>query len=379
MLPARSTLAFVLAFALPAGAANIDVFPTSADALQLAIDGAAPGDRLIIHGGTYDPIVISKPLELIAEPQATIVGKFEPDSPFASVDTPIVAFGPGSGELVLNNLRTGGGYDVTIFTPSGPPSANITLSGFERVVAIDCVFTGPQWFANGGISGAPGLVSDAPVLVLDGTSVRALNPASDSTPISPPTAAVIASDSTVIATDCDIVGGYYISPLWSSFGGQAPILGIGGTGVVCDRLFQTGGSIQGGLATQWGEPPLVNDGVLPAGPPAYATQHVLLWENLRELTTPRVGQLWELEAQSGTAGGSLRIALDLGPAEFEPTFGWNFVETLDTIIFQTTDPFLETLSFSIPPVPGLVGLDLVAELSDLGALKTGGVVVSQIR
>jgi parallel beta-helix repeat protein len=52
--------------AVPAGAKTIHVRAKKADAISKAIDRASPGDRLVVHKGTYkDPVVVDKRVRIV--------------------------------------------------------------------------------------------------------------------------------------------------------------------------------------------------------------------------------------------------------------------------------------------------------------------------
>lgn len=365
-------------------AAVVDVFPTTADALQVAIDAANSGDILRIHGGAYGPITIDKPLELIANPGAVVQGLGllpQMPPPLLVMTRPITLAGPGSGRVVLQNISVAGSYDVTQF--SAVPTAHMLADGFDELRLINCSIQGPFWIANGGIGGAPGITSSIPLMILSGTSVRPLSPVADfgSGPGVPPPA-IDAPNSTIIAGDCDIMGGSY-GVIDIGTGNCNPqsysTTLVGGTGVRCERFFQTGGSVRGGAGTvlDCGGPvvPLI----VPDGIPVIAREHIVQPETLVQVTRPRVGQSWDLLSRNGPNGGLLRIAFAYGGIEFHPTGGYNVVETPQVFQYVTVAPTVQDLSFPVPNDASLIGFDLVAETYDTAYGVFGGAVITQIR
>jgi nitrous oxidase accessory protein NosD len=60
------------ATATPAAAKTIHVRAKQDDAINKAIDRANPGDRLVVHGGTYKaPVVVDKRVRIVGERSAT--------------------------------------------------------------------------------------------------------------------------------------------------------------------------------------------------------------------------------------------------------------------------------------------------------------------
>jgi nitrous oxidase accessory protein NosD len=91
---AAGALAVLVALGLlasPAGAKTIHVRAKQNDAINKAIDRANPGDRLVVHKGTYkDPVVVDK--------RVRIVGKKKKDR--RKSRKPLITTGCGAGTAV---------------------------------------------------------------------------------------------------------------------------------------------------------------------------------------------------------------------------------------------------------------------------------------
>jgi hypothetical protein len=102
----------------PAFGATHHVWP--GDSIQAAVNAADPGDRVIVHKGTYrENVSIRKPLRLIGQG-----AKLRPP-----------ATGKGfCGQLAkpfIIGICAIGPVNPATFEPSGPPLAGVTISGFD--------------------------------------------------------------------------------------------------------------------------------------------------------------------------------------------------------------------------------------------------------
>lgn len=68
LIAAALTLVGALAMGVTASAKTIHVRAKKADAINKAIDRANPGDRLVVHKGTYkDPVVVDKRVRIVGK------------------------------------------------------------------------------------------------------------------------------------------------------------------------------------------------------------------------------------------------------------------------------------------------------------------------
>ncbi|MEX1023959.1 MAG: hypothetical protein WD226_02680 [Planctomycetota bacterium] len=372
------TLLSTLVLVAPAvRAADIHVHPTSPDALQLAIDAAAPGDTLFIHGGTYSAITITKPLELVADPVASVEGVNTPSSPQWVLQRPITMAGPNAGTVTLQNIRTVGVYNVTIHFARAEPL--VKVDGFDRAVFIGCDIREPQYIADGHIDGAPAIQATAPEVFLFDCTIRALNPATAMTAVPGTRPAIDAANSTVIASDCDIEGGFFPFIILFNCTQPAPPDALGAAGVVADRLFQTGGSIRGGrgpmLFCSGGTPPPT----LPPGPAFIVNQRVVQRHSLDQLTRPTVGGTWRIDVTTGKLGALLIVGHELGALNFDPALGWNLFSPSRILAYLPVAPTDQHVELSIPPwATAFAGIDWLAALYDHDEGRLGGPVMAKL-
>ena len=381
MLEPLRTCVVPVALATTSLANTIDVLPTSADALQLAIDAASPGDKLLVHDGFYDWVVIDKELDLIGVPSA----KIRPAINLALQlqHQPIVdVVGPSGGVVTLQNIELINSYVFPDFHIGGA-KPTLRATGLSELRLIDCSFSGAI-SSNLDAFGAPGIESTVPELFLSGCDVKAFDPntifgKSGITGTLPPPA-VDAPGTTVVSIDSTIAGGTYPNGVTTAGPGcPPPPAGTGGPGVVCARLFQTGGEISGGAGAAYTCATGPETGVLPDGVDARVQEWIRQPWSLRQAAQPRIGLPWELEAFSGPIGGIVRVAIDSEAPEFSPGFGWNWIDTSDVIVFEATGSLLDTVTLQIPNVTALVGFDVIAELVDSGYGTISGPVLAQIQ
>ncbi|QDU69820.1 hypothetical protein [Engelhardtia mirabilis] len=366
-----------VALTLPLFAATfapIDVFPGDPAALQNAIDAAAPGATILVHGGTYDPIVLSKAINIVASPKAFL--QITPICPFTTSSKPIISLsGPGSGRATINNFGVSGGVDG-FFYCNGPEPL-IVGGGFDEFWIVDSVI-GATWFGlTGQAPGAPAIQTNVGTLVISGSTISPIDADTDFYPGPPSPVGISAPGSTVIVTHSSVRGGSYFA-FESPHCPGPPTSGSSGTGIVCKLLFQTGSEVTGGPAVTWtcgGFP----QGTLPAGPAYDANLATDIFANLTPLNSTVRGTNWQLQAITTGAGGFLFVNYDTDDVEFKPGLGWDFLTVAETFLTQVVAPGTSTLSFPIPDVVDLVGFELGLELLDFNLSLFGGPVITQIR
>lgn len=173
LVPSAAVLA--LAFAARAPAATLVVDPLGGGGaftdLQLAIDAAQPGDVIKIVGGSWRPIVVDKPLQLVGAPMATI--EFAPlAQPDGISQRPAIELrGPGAGKVLLHGLRTAGIVDGSAFQHAGTGLAG---RGFDEVLVEHCALAGAKWQSlPAPRAGASGVSVRLPYLVVSHSVVCA--------------------------------------------------------------------------------------------------------------------------------------------------------------------------------------------------------------
>ncbi len=169
--PARRLAACVaLAAALVAPAARAsDLYrvPSQVPHLQQAIDLASAGDRIVVDGGTWGPIVIDEPVRIVGVVgnRPTIRGPVPGETGAAAV----TLAGPGVGLVVLGNVEIGGEVDGTFF---GSAHAGIAGGGFDELLVVGSTVEAGAWVMPTGLGdGAHGIDVDVPLLVLESCTV----------------------------------------------------------------------------------------------------------------------------------------------------------------------------------------------------------------
>ena len=245
----------LLTLAIPAQVADV---PGDYGDLQTAIDSSAAGSVLVVHGGTWQAIRIDKPLTIIGEPMTTIEGRLVGTNPNDShYEPPIMLAGPGSGAVVLSNVRTGGEVPGNVI---GQATPGIMGGGFSELHVYDSVIEAPVWVnVIGGLGvGEPAVQVSVPFMTFQRCAIRAADNVND--PISPtnnawpgsagiqaPNATVVVGDSTVEGGDSGVFG----YPVFTSCGDIDCPGGEGGHGVRSRFLYVAGSSLIPGLGPVW--------------------------------------------------------------------------------------------------------------------------------
>lgn len=252
------SLALALATVSLAAAASAQTFEVPGDFsdVQEALDAAPPGATIVVHGGHWFGIVISKPVTLVGDPRPYFWAPGE-----VAVTSPIVLAGPGSGNVVLQNLDVGVQVNANGAVLNAP---GISGGGFDGLFVHDSTVRGPVWVFvyNYVFPGATGIDTDLPLVwvqnsVVEGSDTDAADTdqhseATNPTPLGAPGGSGIVSTGTVVLVDSIVRGGdgdwiSYISPdcRFACPGGD------GGNGVVCQTLFYTNSTIEAGEPTVW--------------------------------------------------------------------------------------------------------------------------------
>jgi len=279
--------------------------------LQDAIDAASPGDVIVVHGGTFQAITIDKALTLLGSPPPLL----EPTPNGSGYLAPITLAGPGSGEVVLSRIRTGG--TAVGFTQSFN-TAGILGGGFDELHLYDCDVHSPEWCCLTGLgTGQPGVSVTVPFVLVERSSVTGSATNIDDTMMTsgwPGPPGIDAPSSTVVVLDSSVRGGASAEFTFPSFdcGGSCPN-GSGGAGVVADVLYYSDSALDGGAAARWRDPmgnTCCSSGTV--GAPFVANTVNLLGNALDADGPPRLGSTYVLHVASGT--GSRATSAHPGPA-----------------------------------------------------------------
>jgi hypothetical protein len=301
-----SVLATLLAPSIEAQTLHV---PGDHPDLQAALDAAPPGARIHVHGGTFATITIAKPVTLLAHPPVTIEGE---GGPFLYTP-PITLAGPGSGEVVLDGVVTGGVANGTIQSQLGP---GIVGGGFDELHVLDCTIRAPIWCCVTGLGeGRPGLDVTVPFTLVERSLVVASGNEPDGLSFSGwPGAPGLRSTGTVTLLDSTLTGGNsgtYFFPGPACGGGPCPT-GDGGAGLQAAELYHAGSTITGGSGAVW----LDDMGVFCcANPPAPALDVggaiVALPADLELLGPVRIGERVRLTLRSPGPTATLLVALNV--------------------------------------------------------------------
>lgn len=371
--------AFAVAFAAAAAAqlasaAQIHV-PGDFAVLQDAIDAAAPNDVIIVHGGTHDPITITKPLTIVGQPMAaidnTLIGS--PAHHHHQVDN-VTLLGPGAGRVTLVNLDVKGVSDLGFhFSSMGsriagggfaellvldcklrPPTAQSASGGYQ---SRDCVSIGASYvlFVRSEATGAPG-----------GTDVCGPWP-SLANFAGKSGAGIRASGATVVVLDSVVRGGegadlcFY--PSCPPSGSAVP---GGGDGISAAKVFHSGSVIEGGAGVpiycDTGSFPLTYLGDSPPGVPIVAPSVIALDAKFLAPLPPVLGGNWQLSWT--TTGNPTLLLVGLpGAPLLVPGNGWLFLQS--TAFVVTTVPGgAQIANIPVPATPALAGAAFTLQLLD---------------
>ncbi len=249
MRPARFLLASFL-FA-PLVEADVLYVPGDFPDVQTAIDNASSGDTIVIQGGTWGPLVIDKPLQLVGDPLPLIQGEWD-SVMITTFHPPITLAGPGSGAVVLARLEVGGLVNGACCGSAASPG--ITGGGFSELRVYDSSVQGPEWIAITGLAfGEPAIDTSVPFVLIERSTVRGSRTVVDSCVLNgfdgPPG---LVTQGTVLVLDSTVHGGTTGPYCYQGPDCPDPCPGgRGGIGIICDVLYRSGSTIQGGAGAMW--------------------------------------------------------------------------------------------------------------------------------
>lgn len=348
-------LALALGLAPVAGATlqGVHVVPVDHATIQEAIDASAPGDVVLVRGGSHTgTIVIDRPLTLMARPRASL----HPPAESGFQPPAVQLAGSGAGTVVLCGLDIGGVANGLIDYAC---SAGIEGGGFDALHLLDCDVAGPTWsFLTGVASGAPALRTSVAQVLVQGSTLRGANSGNDdcygSGPPGP--SGIQAMGATVTVLDSTVRGGGS-QPICGY--GSCPVGGAGGAGIDCLAVLQAGSTIEGGRGATYfiaGDP--TPCGTAPDGAPSTGTVTTLPGV-LSSDGPPGIGRAWRL---SWTLAGPGYLVGDLGlvpPTPAPPPGGLLFFD--GSPAFLQAVPASGTASPRFPLDPSLVGRTVVMQ------------------
>ncbi len=342
--------------------------------VQDAIDGAAPDDRILIHGGTHASVTIDRPLTLIGDPAPLFVNGDVAMG--ATALAPIRLAGSGTGRVVLCDVEVGGVVDGFTYSIT---EAGIDGGGFEELHLYGCDVAGPTWILLTGIGvGAPGLSVDVDTLLVCGSSIAGAATDSDacygSGPAGPP--GIRAPGATTILLDSTVTGG---GSTLVCGNGACPTGGVGGAGIECERLLAADSAIAGGSGAPWAYIDegweLVPCGQAADGPAVVAATQVELPGGLAmQSATPRIGGTWTLSWE--TPGSAVLLVTrehSLAPVPLA-LLGWYFLDDAPAPPWLRGLPASGEQSFYLPASEAWIGYTFSAQVLDLANGLTRPVV-----
>lgn len=336
--------------------------PTSYPSIQDALD-AAPSDAVVVvHGGTWGPITISRPVTLIGDPRPVIESTFGPSVSLA---------GSGAGQVTLSSFEVrAGSYNCC---SHGPPG--ITGGGFDTLrVSDSAIFADERGvFGLDGLGyGNSAIDAEVSLLVLERSFVvsggAGIDDACTGSPASwiPPAAVV---GSTVILLDSTVQGGsngqfQYVN--WPTNAecdaGNCPYL-PGGAGIACGTLIHNGSLsfVSGGNGAQWSPCTGSFCCLSPSGPAVVASNVLQMSADLA--IGGFVGRKLCLSLSAPGPLARLLMADGLVPPSLVPGLGYSFLDP-DTTRSLGAVATPGTVSFNIPNSLSMIGRHLAFQLFD---------------
>ncbi len=358
------TVVFVAVVTGVCRAATLEV-PSPYPTVQAAINAASAGDIILVHGGTYGPVVVDKALTIIGDPMPTISNTIAAGS-MPSVPPAIGLAGPGSGVVRLVNLKTRGVTDGMYY---GQTNSGIGGGGFAELHVEDCDIEPADWQYLSGVGiGEPAIEVSVPYVVIARSRVKGGETGTDSScyvGVPASGAGVCAGTSTVVVLDSEIRGGdgadlSFLPGCWPyplSLAG-----GAGGDGVVADRLFEGGPLSEvegggGGDITCWG----LVIGQTPDGAAFTVNTYVPLGADLCA-NGPLVLNAWLVLYMLPAGPASfLLLSTPIQPLDV-PGHGWLFLQPAGMLLLGLVSG--PDVSVQVPNTPALVGLSVAMQLWD---------------
>ncbi|HKE01917.1 MAG TPA: hypothetical protein VKE69_12960 [Planctomycetota bacterium] len=368
----RRTLAALLAVPLAAALASAQVdVPGDFATVQAALDASPPNSTIVVHGGTWTPITISKPVTLVGDPIATFSNT---DIGAGTLKPSIRLTGPGSGRVELVQVATSGSAGGPI---NGAAGEGIAGSGFDALWILRSDIHAAQWGLVNGVAFAVAGVKTTtiPFVLVSSSTIQGGNSKVDNPALTkgfPGGAGVNATGATVVAIGSTIVGGQGMDASYDAGvtpPGLCPCAGVfntGGTGVVATSLFSSGSSISGGpggnVYTKPGPfGPLTFWDVPASGAATSVSSSTVLPVTLTQSGSTHLGANWSLAWPSGELS-FIAIGAEAWSPQFFPAVGWSFADWSAVYVASVFDASAPTgITLTIPPVPHFAGAVVVAQ------------------
>ena len=249
------SLAALAFLALPLSAQTLEVPGDYAD-FQTALDAAPPNATVIVHGGHWCSLTVSKPVKIVGDPRPYVWGDGG-----GVLNPPMTLAGPGAGTVELENVEIGMQVIWSAFDVSAPA---IRGGGFDQLIVRDSKIDGPVWDAyNYVFAGAHAIDVDVRRVWVQNSTVTGADtvastnathhPFSNPTPLGAPGGSGIVTTGDVILIDSVVRAGsgdpviIYASPTCDFVcpGGD------GGHGVVARNLYRVRSSVHAGGPSSW--------------------------------------------------------------------------------------------------------------------------------
>lgn len=352
----------------------ISVSPVAPSNLRNAVLAAAPGDTLFVDPGAYDPIVIDKPITIVATgaPGSIEIDNVESTGgppPFIEVDVAILLAGPGAGRVVLEGFSivpgVTGSFGGDLVLPA------IFGGGFDEVLLANSTVASPSWLVSDGVAdSAPAIDVDLPLLVISDSTVTGGRPsfcALETGGILRPPLPAVETTGHLTALDSILSAGEPYSSVYSessvgTFAG--PLDGV--PGVLAGSVSAAESSLEGsegitildaggGVAAMGSDGPPSNVGVVDLGLGLDADNRVA------------IGQTWVLSADSGAAPQFVGLSNGLQPPLDLGSLGLLAVQP--NLISQSAFPAGGSAALEVPAEPALIGRYFAAQALDGASLS----------
>lgn len=224
--------------------------------LQTAIDAAPAGAVILVNGGAWQTLSVSRSLTIVGTTQI-LVGPGQAIS-FGQQPPAFDLQGTGSQEFTLVNATVQGDVPSPSYNFAAP---GIASSGFAQIRVFDSLIAGSRWTTPTGTAvGVPGIRAAGASNVLVERSVIEASTTfgDDSMALAPNGAAGIEAPGAIVAVmQSRVLGGDVFQPDLVINPGPAPCpcpagpngAALAGDGVLASTLYESGSLIEGGAPT----------------------------------------------------------------------------------------------------------------------------------
>lgn len=376
----RAVAVFVLsllALAAPAGA-QLEV-PGDYDTVQEALDAAPADSTIVIHGGTWRELVVTKPVTLVGDPAPLITLWC------SSTGGAIFLDGPGHGAVVLENLHVE--YESQAETCGNPPPL-IAGDGFEQLLVLSSTLLGSHAtgldpaHGNGAITVTVDSLLVADSTIEGGNSTTCAGCCTGNCYVPSASHAICAWTADVTVLDSTVSGGSADDQIFvESVSWECPTScadlgngGHGGTGISALSVFVANSTIVGGSGGTYGCNVSALSCQQPSGVPIAASQIELLSGSLTAAGAPHLGGDWPLTWVTSAPMAFLALSLTVtAPTDLGPK-GWLYMNPDEAIVYVVPGG-QQSQSFGVPNDPDLLGVVLTVQVLDPGEGLSRPVVV----